>query len=78
MDVLRNTGTFAERSYSNARPLSEMEHQGLNGSYRQGFVSCVEHISNLAIPPKEKAVPLPAPFGELKDLTPNPKSKPPQ
>lgn len=73
MDVLRNTGTFADRAYPGNRPLSEMEHQSLNGSYRQGFVTCVEHISNLALEPKPKPAPLGEPFGTLHPLTPNPK-----
>lgn len=76
LEVLRTTGTFAERSYATSRPLSEMEHQALNGSYRQGFVTAVEHIATLAGAAKEKPEALPAPFGSLVEDTPNPKALP--
>lgn len=77
LEVLRNTGAWAERTYTNAaRPLTEMEHQALNGSYRQGFVNSVEYIAVLADAPREKPEPLSAPFGTLVKDTPNPKSLP--
>lgn len=79
LDVLRNTGAFAEQRYSagpngQGRPMTEMEHQSLNGAYRSGFVSCVEHIANLAADPKTPPAPQSAPFGELKPIAADPKA----
>lgn len=74
LEVLRNTGSFAEMPYSSARPLSEMEHQALNSSYRRGALTIVERISDLAQPPKEKPEESPEPFGKLLPQTKDPKS----
>ena len=76
LEVLRNTGAFAERQYSGARPLTEMEHQALNGSYRQGFGSCVEHVVTLSKPPIEKPAAMPEPFGKLQPPVADPKALP--
>src|SRR5579871_3402004 len=79
LDVLRNTGAFAEQRYSagpngQGRPMTEMEHQSLNGAYRSGFVSCVEHIANLVADPKPRPESLSAPFGELQKPLDDPKA----
>jgi hypothetical protein len=79
VDVLRNTGAFSEQPYSlgpnqQARPLSEMEHQALNGAYRSGFITCAEYIVKLAADPKTPPAPSSPPFGELKLQTADPKA----
>jgi hypothetical protein len=79
LDVLRNTGSFAQQNYplgpdGKARPLTEMEHQSLNGAYRSGFVSCVEYIAELVADPKPRPESLSAPFGELKPQAADPKA----
>jgi hypothetical protein len=50
-----------------------LEHQALNGSYRQGFISCVEHIPNLIAEIKERPK-VEQPFGSLVQQPPDPKS----
>jgi len=79
LDVLRNTGAFSEMPYSSGsdgkvRPLTEMEHQALNGAYRSGFITCAEYVTKLAADPKPKVEPLSAPFGELKPQAADPKA----
>lgn len=79
VDVLRNTGAFSEQPYTKGlngqgRPLTEMEHQALNGAYRSGFITCAEYIVKLSEDPKPRPESLPAPFGELQPQAADPKS----
>lgn len=73
LQILRNIGSFAEKSFPDKRPLTEMEYQAINGSFRQGCLTTVETISLLALPPKKKAPNEPSPWGELKPEPQNPK-----
>lgn len=73
--VLRNLGSFAENSNlgSSKRPLTELEYQGMNGNFRQGWLTAAEAIPLLAkstpkLPPEQ-----PAPWGELKPEPTSPK-----
>lgn len=73
LEVLRNSGSFSYRQLPGNRPITEMEYQSLNNSYREGFISCAEYISTLTQEPKEPIKPLGAPFGTLQPITQNPK-----
>lgn len=75
LEVMRNCASCAEKQYAvinPPRPLSQMEHQALNGTYREGAMVTVELIVALAMPPKDKPEAAPVPFGELKKLPSDP------
>jgi hypothetical protein len=73
IENMRYAATFAERSYtSNTRTISEVEHQALNGSFREGAAMQVERILILAQNPKPAPEMETQAWGALKPLTPNP------
>lgn len=74
LEVLRTSGAFSDRKYSRENlPLSQLEHQALNGSFREGFGSCVQLIPQLAEELKEPQQPKPQ-FGNLLPIPSDPKS----
>lgn len=74
LETLRNVAGSVEQNYTGNRPLSEMEHQALNGSFRRGAMTIIEAIVLMAKKPTEKAEPVKAPFGDLIPTTPDPKA----
>lgn len=78
--ALVETASVSDRTYHGVRPLSEMEHQALNGSFREGWISCTKYIQVLASEPKPPEPPIPS-FGNLQPEVKNPKqnySEPPK
>lgn len=73
LENLRYAATFAERSYTAARILSELEHQALNGSFREGAAWQVDRIIGLSKDPA-KTKPQLEPFGTLLPTPSDPKS----
>jgi hypothetical protein len=70
--ALIETASVSDRTYHGARALSEMEHQALNGSFREGWISCTKYIQVLASEPKAPEPPIPS-FGDLQPEVQNPK-----
>jgi len=73
--VLNNAGSCSENPYlsSSKRPLTEVEYQALNGSFRQGCLATVQAIFSLALPSKKNVPEEMVSWGELKPEPASPK-----